>query len=486
MSTPFFPSLRSSLAALGRGLRSAPSTRTPEIQLFLESLLPAGFFAPEESGPNSRKRLFTLERTFWLFVFRALSPQSALREACHHLRSLMQLSGPGDDSVTTGALSKARGRFPATLLHQALHHTMKAACARAPRLELLCGRNIRIVDGTTVQLDDTRRNQKRFPQPSTQSKGCGFPVMKVLALFCLRSGAAMNFVTARMTRHDAPLARRLWRHLDPGDILLGDRAFGDYVSLALLPLRGVDVVARLHQMRSPDFRRPFKRLGPGDALFVWRKPAQRPKGMGKARWSRIPAEATVRVLRSRIERRGYRTRFVSIVTTLLDPGKYPASEIAAVYMRRWRIELSFRDIKTTMKMEHLRVQSPEIAIKELMAGLIAYNMVRMTMTEAARRHGAPLGRLSFKGTIDAVRQYGPRMARARSSTALQRLRRGLYMSVAADRVPSRPGRREPRAVKRRPKPFPRLTASRREYREILHRNRWKAQDSAGARSMSTS
>ncbi len=310
--------------------------------------------------------------------------------------------------------------------------------------------------------------------------------MKVLALFCLGSGAALNVVTSRMRRHDTPLAQRLWRHLQPGDVLLGDRAFGDYVSLALLPLQGVDVVARLHQMRSPDFRKPFKRLGPDDALFVWRKPAQRPKGMSKARWSRVPATITVRVVRSRVERRGNRTHFVSIVTTLLDPKKYPASEIAGVYMRRWQIELSFRDIKTTMKMEHLRVRSPEIAIKELMAGLIAYNMVRITMVEAARRHGAALERLSFKGTIDAVRQYCPRMARARSLTTLRRLRRGLYRSVAADLVPRRPGRREPRAVKRRPKPFACLTAPRRECREKLHRNRWKRKDSATARSSSTS
>jgi hypothetical protein len=477
MFTPFLPGLRNSLASLGRSLRSVRATPTPELQLFFASLFPENLFTPEKSGINSRERIFTLQRTFWIFLYQALTPKTSLREACHHLRSLLELSSPEACSVTTGALCRARGRFPITVLYQALHHSMKAACARAPRLRLLQGRDIRIIDGTSLGLADTPRNQKRFPQPSTQAKGCGFPVMKVLALFCLRSGAALNFVTAKQTKHDTPLAQKLWRHLRIGDVLLGDRAFGDFVTLALLPLQGVDVVARLHQARTPDFRKPHKRNGPDDANFVWNKPIKPPGWISIARWLRVPEQITVRVIRSRIERPGFRTQAVSIATTLLDPEKYPASEIAEVYLRCWRIELSFRDIKTTMEMEHLRAQSPEIATKELLAGLIAYNLVRITMAEASRRHGADLERLSFKGTVDGVRQYCPRMARARSLTALQRLQRGLFRAVAKDLVPKRPGRQEPRAVKRRPKPFPLLTQPRRQYREIAHRNRWKSRDS---------
>lgn len=173
------------------------------------------------------------------------------------------------------------------------------------------------------------------------------------------------------------------------------------------PLRGVDAVARLHQARTPDFRNPHKSIGPDDAIFVWNKPMQRPRWMSLWRWVRVPEQITVRVIRSRIERRGFRTESVSIVTTLLDSEKYPASEIAEVYLRRWRIELSFRDIKTTREMEHLRAQSPEIATKELLAALIAYNMVRITMIEASRRHRTDLDRLSFKGTVDGLRQYLP-------------------------------------------------------------------------------
>ena len=204
MFTPFFPALRNSLAPLGRGLRSLRSTPTPELQIFFSSLFPDHLFRPQPAGANSRERIFTLQRTFWLFLVQALTPKTSLREACHHLRSLLELSSPEDRAATTGAFSRARGRFPTTLLHQALHHSKKAACYRAPRLHLLQRRDIRIIDGTTLRLADTPRNQSRFPQPSTQARGCGFPVMKVLALFCLRSGAAVNFATAWYAAQDIP------------------------------------------------------------------------------------------------------------------------------------------------------------------------------------------------------------------------------------------------------------------------------------------
>ncbi|MEI7837158.1 MAG: IS4 family transposase [Planctomycetota bacterium] len=459
--------------ALGRGLRERRPASAQELECFFASVFPENLFAAAPSGPNSRERLFTLQRTFWLFLFQALTPKTSLREACHHLRSLLELSGPGEDEVTSGGLSSARGRIPVDLFHQALRHSADKACSRAARLPLLGGRDLRIIDATSLKLEDTPKNQERYPQPSSQAEGCGFPVMKVMALFCLKSGAALNFATAIQTFHDTPLAQQIWPHLKSGDVLLGDRAFGDFVTLAMLPLRGVDVLTRLHQGRKIDFRKALRRFGPGDGLFAWRKPVKRPDWMTPERWREVPDEITVRVVRRRVASRCGRIRDVYIATTLLDPVKYPAAEIVDAYRRRWRIELSFRDLKTTMEMEHLRAKSPEIAMKELLAALIAYNLVRITMIEASRRHHAEVERLSFKGTVDAVRQYSPRMARARSMNGLQRLRAGLFRAVAKDRVPLRPGRREPRAVKRRPKPFPQLTVPRHEYREMPHRNRWK-------------
>lgn len=175
-----------------------------------------------------------------------------------------------------------------------------------------------------------------------------------------------------------------------------------------------------------------------------------------------------------MERAGFRTRQLSIVTTLLDPKDYPAEEIAQVYRRRWRIELSFRDLKTTMAMEHLRAQSPEIATKEMLADLVAYNLVRITMAEAAQRHEVNLERLSFKGTVDALRQYSQVLSRARSQTTFRRLRRELFRAIASDPVPLREARLEPRVIKRRPKHFPKLKQPRHLYRQTNSNTRRRA------------
>lgn len=292
MHTPFLPGLVHVLAPMGRHLRRLRSTPTPELELFFRSLFPENLFTPAKSGQNSRNRDFTLQRTFWLFLFQALKPKTALREACHQLRALLALSAEGVSRLTSGAYSKARGRFPRSLLAKALHLTARAAAARAGQSTLLKGRTIRLIDATCLHLADTPRNQRRFPQPSTQAPGCGFPLMKVIGLFCLRSGAAVACATARQSVHDTRLARKLWRHLQPGEVLAGDRAFGDFTTLATLPGLQVDVLARLHQTRSPDFRRPHRRLGPGDALFVWSKPSRRPRGVSQAQWDKLPDQIT--------------------------------------------------------------------------------------------------------------------------------------------------------------------------------------------------
>lgn len=173
--------------------------------------------------------------------------------------------------------------------------------------------------------------------------------------------------------------------------------------------------------------------------------------------------------------RGFRNRKVTLVTTLLDPQIYPAEELAALYGRRWRLELCLRDVKTTMGMELLRCQSPAMARKEVLAYFIAHNLVRCVMAEAALLHDAALDRLSFKGTLDALRQYSAAIARARSRKVRRQLWQDLLLNLVRDPVPLRPQRREPRAVKRRPKEYPLLTRPRRQFVEIQHRGRyWKA------------
>lgn len=183
---------------------------------------------------------------------------------------------------------------------------------------------------------------------------------------------------------------------------------------------------------------------------------------------------TVRIVRFTAVIRGRRTRRITLVTSLLDPQRYPAEQLIALYARRWRLELCLRDLKTTMGLETLRCQSPEMAQKELLLYLIGHNVIRCLMAQTVADHQVELERISFKGAIDAARQYTVAMLQARSVRGQRQLWEDLLLNLARDLVPWRPGRNEPRALKRRPKPFPLLTKPRRQFREIQHRNRhWK-------------
>lgn len=474
MTTPFFPQWRSRLAAFGQRVQHVQRASLDELEHYFAPVFPPQLFSQSDEGINSRERDFPVRRTFWLFLSQILTPRTACRSVVRQAQALLGLySGKQIDSATSAYVT-ARRRLPVQRLESALQHAAATADQRSRSPHgTLAGRPIKVVDATSTQLPDTPKNQRRYPQPSTQKPGCGFPVMKVMALFSLTSGAVLQVVRESLHWHDIRLFRRLWRFLRPNDIVLGDRAFGDYVSLASLPKRAVDLICRLHQGRRLDFRHCKQRLGKHDALFVWTKTPVRPKYLTRRQWKSVPEEITVRVLRRAIAQRGFRTRQVILVTTLLDADTYPADELFALYQRRWRLELCFRDLKTTMGMETLSCQSPQMVHKELLMYLIAHNLIRCLMAEAAGIHEVPLDRISFKGSIDATRHFSNAMAKARTRKQQRRLETMLLEILAEDQVPDRPGRREPRAVKRRPKPYPLLTRARRRYKEIPHRNRYK-------------
>lgn len=334
-------------------------------------------------------------------------------------------------------------------------------------------RAVKVVDASTCQMADTPENQKLYPQPSSQKPGCGFPLLKFLPIFSLASGAIQAVVTSDWKNHDVRLLHQAWDLFSKGDVLLADRAFGDYVTLAVRPQPGVDVVARLSGARKVDFRKAVKRLGRDDALFEWRKGYQQSDILTPEEWQALPDKLTVRILRFTAVIRGRRQPVV-LVTTLLDPVLYPAHELIALYRRRWEMELTLRHLKTTMGMEQLRCQSPEMARKELLAYLVAYNLIRCLMAEAVAEAGVLMARVSFKGTVDAVRNYSAEMRAARSKGKREELWTRLVATIAADLVPERPGRSEPRAAKRRPKPYPLLNKPRHQFKDIPHRNRyWK-------------
>lgn len=474
MSTPFFPAFRARLAALGR--RTPAQLRQTTLQQLaqhLSGLIPGHLLSPADEGPNSRERLFTLRLTCECLIWQMLKPRTACREVLRQVQALACLHGREAVADNASAYIQARQRLPQECLERVLAATAQAAERRAAPSWQLQGRPVKVVDGSSVQLPDTAANQQDYPQPSGQQPGCGLPVLKLVVLFSLASGALLDVVIGNLHSHDLRLFHRLWECLQAGDILLGDRAYGEYATLAGLPRQGVDVVARLHSRRKVDFRKARQRLGPNDGVFVWRKGCLQSTILTPEQWAALPAEIQVRIVRFTTACRGFRTQRITLVTTLLDAGRYPTAELIALYLRRWRIELCLRDVKTTLGLEQLRGQSPAMVRKELLAGLIAHNLIRCVMAEAAQAHPTELERVSFKGAVDALRQYSAVLAQARTNRLKRNLWQNLLRTLAGDRVPRRPGRTEPRAIKRRPKPFPLLNRPRRKFVELPHRNcRW--------------
>lgn len=474
MTTPFFSQWRHCLAPLGRRLQKLRLTPQDDLELLFSHLFPSHLLSQSDHGPNSRDRLFSIRRTFWLFLSQVLTPNTPCRSVVRQAQAFLGLHSDKQIDSASSAYVTARQRLPVERLDSALLHTAIVAERRASGSQvLLAGRPIKVVDATSVQLPDTPDNQRRYPQPKPQKPGCGFPVIKILALFSLASGALLHVVTDNLLWNDLRLFRRLWDFLRPKDILLGDRAFSDYGTLAILPLRGIDVLCRLHQGRRPDFRHLLKRLGNSDGLIQWTKPLQKPASLTQKEWRSLPKQITVRILRRNISESGQRGRELCLVTTLLDPKLYPAEALFAAYKRRWRMELCFRDLKTTMKMERLSCRSPKMVQKELLMYFIAHNLCRCLMTESAGLYAVDLDRISFKGTVDSTRHFSGALAKARSRKRRLELEIKLLKSLADDVVPDRPDRREPRAVKRRPKPFPLLNKQRKCYKDTPHRSRYR-------------
>jgi len=471
--TPLFPQLRAQLAAMGR--RTFESVRQLDLLALAQQfrdLFPPQLLASADEGTGSRQRVYSLRLTFQCFVWQMLKPRTSCREVVRAVQALFESQGWGSVDEDSSAYLQARQRLPAERLEQALEITAQVAARLVGAQGRLRGRTVKVADSSTTQLADTAANQALYPQPSSQKPGCGFPLLKFLPLFDLSSGAISHVVTADWKTHDTRLLRQAWEFLQKGEVLLVDRAFGDYVTLASLPQRGVDVVARLHGARKMDFRRATQRLGPQDALFTLPKASEPSKILTAQEWKQLPDQITVRVLRFMTLIRGCKVR-VTLVTTLLNPLLYPGAELIALYRRRWQMELTLRHLKTTMGMEQLRCQSPAMVRKELLAYLVAYNLIRCLMAEAVAQAGIEMERLSFKGTVDAVRAYTAEIRAARSRKQRDQLWQELLRIIVADKVPQRPGRTEPRALKRRSKAYPLLNKPRRKFKEIRHRSRYR-------------
>jgi len=471
LTTLIFPAWRAHFANLHRHSRQLAQQSLLQLDQLFGPWLPPGLLSQADEGPNSRQRIYSVRCTFFGFLFQVLKPQCPCREVVRQIQATCALQTEDSSSPGNSAYCQARLRLPWDILPR----LRVALAARADGLhQLWRGLQIKVVDGTGVSLPDTPKNQRSYPQPGGQKPGCGFPLLKIVGVFSLATGALLDYAKGNKHQHELGLLYRLLDTFKASDLVLADRGFSTYTLMALLWQRKVHTLFRLHHARPGDFRKG-KRLGKDDRLLLWPKPDgwQKPSYMSKQLWKALPKQLAVRMVRFTLQMPGYRTKSVTLITTLLDAELYPAEELAKLYARRWCIELWLRDIKTSMHMETLSCLSPKMVHKELEMFLIAYNLIRCLMTQAAQIYRVPISRLSFKGTVDSVRQFSAALTRARSRKQQDRLLDRLLELIALDKVPERPGRREPRAVKRRPKPYQKLTCHRHLMKEMLHRSKYR-------------
>jgi hypothetical protein len=457
--------------------RPQPSLRTQTKQLAHASLdqireAAAGWLPlPEDFGRPKRHRLFSPTVTFGLFLAQILSPDGSCRETVMRFLASLFLQTGKTASTNTAAYCQARARLSSGELRSTARQLADRVEAKGSQW-LWRGRRVRVADGSGLSMPDTPSNQKQWPQSSRAKPGCGFPVMRVVGLFALATGALIDLASGALTVSERTLLRSLWPLLEIGDVLLADRGFCSFADFVLLARRGVDSVMR------KDARRlnaaVIERLGKNDRIVEWRKTGVRPKWMDERNWRELPESLWVREVKVEVPFPGFRTRTLWVVTTLLDRRAYPAGELARLYRRRWQVEIFFRDIKITMGMDVLRCQTPAMVEKEVWMRTIAYNLIRGLMAEAAAKHGERPERISFKGTVAALRQWAPIMARINDDDGEgPEIYAAFLYYLVKNKLQSRPGRFEPRARKRRPKTYQLLNKPRRDFREIMHRNKYR-------------
>lgn len=353
---------------------------------------------------------------------------------------------------SASAYCQALQRLPVAVLRTLLRQVVARQRRDTDRIGGWRGHRVFFVDGSSCSMPDTPKLQRRFGQPTEQKPGCGFPVAHLLALFDAYSGLLIDVLASSWRIHDLTRVGELHPHLRPGDLLLADRGFCSYAHLACLQQQGIHAVMRIHQRRHVSFKtRQFRcagvdwpiRLGPRDQLTLWRKTGVRSRVMSREAYDALPDVLLVRELRYRVTRRGYRTRAVTLATTLLDAEAYPAVALAELYHRRWQAEVNLRHLKETLGMRVLRSQSPDGVERELLAFALVYNLICLVMTVIAVHLQTTPERVSL---IDVLRL----------------LRLGLDRLVVAAIVvnPDRPGRVQPRVVKRRPLQYSRMTRPR--------------------------
>ena len=416
------------------------------------------------------ERIYSPLVTLWVFLGQVLSADPSCRAAVARLVAHRLSQGQSPCSAETGAYCQARKRLPEKFFSAVACLVGRALDAKVDRRWLWKGRRVYMFDGTTVTMPDTPENQQAYPQICGQKPGLGFPIARIGALTSLSCGAIVNLGFCQYAgkgQGEVSLLRRLWDTLRPGDILLADCLMSNWANIWMLQQRGIELVSRLNKAhRKADFRRG-RRLGKDDHIVRWFKPS----GIRSLDWKTfksLPESITVREARIRVAQPGFRTKVLVVVTTLLDPQQMSKEDLAAMYRARWNNELDLRSIKSTMQMGDLRCKTPDLVRKEVWTHILAYNLIRTIMAQAATRHDIAPRSISFKGSLQILEAFQPLIALwARGMTHRARLYQHLLDAIATHRVANRPDRYEPRLKKHRRNNYDFLTKPRAELKREM-------------------
>lgn len=415
----------------------------------------------EDLLPEHRERLYPPTETLSMFLAQALNEDRSCQKAVNEAAVKRVTGGLAPVSTSTGGYCRARQRLPLSMVSELVRRTGTLIDEQVPGEWRWHGRRVHLVDGTTLTMPDTEANQAEYPQQSGQKPGLGFPICRLVGLICLSTGAVVNASMGKFKGKGADeqtLLRKMTNSFHRGDLVLGDAFYGTYFFLASLLAEGVEGV--FEQMgarkRTTDFSKGI-RLGTNDHVVKLSKPKRKPDWMTQEQYDSAPDTVSIRELK---------VSGKVIITTLLSPAEASKANLKALYKKRWQIEVDFRNIKTTLGMNILSGKTPEMNQKEIWVYLLAYNLIRLLMAQSARLADILPRQLSFKHTLQLWLAWTRQGAIAHSETG----ERILFALIAERQIDKRPGRIEPRAVKRRPKAYSMLTKPRRIAREEVRKN----------------
>ncbi len=414
-----------------------------------------------ELGYEFRERVYPPWVTVWAFLSQVTAKDSSCASTVTRVIAYRTLTDQGKCSPHASSYVDARQRLPEEFYAKLARDIGQELDELSPSKWLWKERHVKIVDGTTTTMPDTVANQEAYPQSSGQKPGLGFPILRITALFSLSVGTIIDAeMTATKGKKTGEITsfRKLWRSLDPGNIVLGDCLYDGFSDIAQLRDRDVDAVFGMSQSRARDFRQG-EHLGPGDHIVIWRRPKHDKSRIDRGTWEALPETMRMREVTMTIKDADNKRRTITLVTTLLDPKEYPKQDILNLFRERWHCELDLRSVKTMMGMDKMRCLTPDMVRKEVWTYFLAYNLIRCHMARAAEQYDVQPRQLSFNNARHAIITFNDTSMAATPTKTAELYSEALHI-IACHRVGGRPGRTAERKVKRRKNKFPLLTSPR--------------------------